>query len=66
VSETTKISVLMPSREAERFEAFCEARGHKKSTLIRRLIREHLDREGFAVQVELFSASQRRKPGKDQ
>lgn len=31
--------------EASRFEKFCEARGHKKSTLIARLIREHLDRE---------------------
>jgi hypothetical protein len=34
--------------EANRFEKFCEARGHKKSTLIARLIREHLDREGGA------------------
>jgi hypothetical protein len=41
--------------DAERFEKFCEARGHKKSTLIARLIRDHLDREGFAAQREFFS-----------
>lgn len=44
----TKISVLMPNDEALRFESFCNARGHKKSTLIVRLIKEHLDKEKFA------------------
>jgi hypothetical protein len=55
-----KISVLMPHAEAERFEAFCDAEGHKKSTLIRRLVREHLDSLGFASQTELFK--KRRRP----
>lgn len=49
-----KISVLLPADEAVRFEAYCEKRGHKKSTLIARLVREHLDREQFAMQAELF------------
>ena len=49
-----KISVLLALGEAERFEAYCEARGFKKSTLIARLIREHLDREGFQTQGSLF------------
>ncbi len=49
-----KISVLLTADEAVRFEAYCEKRGHKKSTLIARLIREHLDREQFAMQAELF------------
>lgn len=31
--------------EALRFERYCERQGHKKSTLIARLVREHLDRE---------------------
>ena len=50
----TKISVLLTPEEAIRFEAYCEQRGHKKSTLIARLVREHLDREQFAVQAEMF------------
>lgn len=46
MSGTVRVQVLMRPDEASRFERFCEARGHKKSTLIARLIREHLDREG--------------------
>ena len=49
-----KISVLLAEEEAERFEAYCRERGFKKSTLIARLIREHLDRERYQVQRELF------------
>jgi len=49
-----KITVLLADDEFERFEAFCEQKGHKKSTLIARLIREHLDREGFKNQLEIF------------
>jgi len=49
-----KISVLLTPEEAVRFEAYCEQRGHKKSTLIARLVREHLDREQFAMQAEMF------------
>ena len=48
-----KISVLLTADEAVRFETYCEKRGHKKSTLIARLVREHLDREHFAMQAEL-------------
>lgn len=40
--------MLLPPPEAERFDAYCEARGYKKSTLIARLIRDHLDAEGFS------------------
>jgi hypothetical protein len=49
-----KISVLLTPEESVRFDAYCEQRGHKKSTLIARLIREHLNREQFTVQAELF------------
>lgn len=45
MSQPVRVQVLMPPEDAGRFEAFCHARGHKKSTLIARLIREHLDRE---------------------
>ena len=40
-----KLSVLLPEREAERFDAYCRAKGFKKSTLIARLVRDHLDAE---------------------
>lgn len=52
-----KLSVLLSTEEAERFCAYCTERGHKKSTLIARLIRDHLDREGYAAQPALFPAA---------
>lgn len=45
MSETVRVQVLMRPDEALRFERYCERQGHKKSTLIARLVREHLDRE---------------------
>lgn len=55
-----KITVLLSKVDFEQFAAYCEARGHKKSTLIVRLIREHLEKEGFVYQPNLpFEA----KPG---
>lgn len=54
MSKLKKISVLVPAGEAHRFEAYCTETGHKKSTLIVRLIREHLDRERFFVQGSLY------------
>ena len=49
----SKITVLLNPEEYVRFEAFCSERGHKKSTLAARLIRDHLDSEGFRPQREL-------------
>lgn len=49
-----KISVLLSDADARQFEAYCEERGHKKSTLIARLVREHLGREGFPRQGSLL------------
>ena len=60
----TKISVLLTPDEAVRFEAYCEKRGHKKSTLIARLIREYLDREQFAVQAEMFAVGPSLRKGR--
>ena len=48
-----KVTVLLSLEEFERFRNYCDGRGFKKSTLIARLIREHLDAENFAMQVEL-------------
>jgi hypothetical protein len=48
-ASATRIQVLLSTHEAGRFGAYCETKGFKKSTLIARLIREHLDRENFAT-----------------
>lgn len=50
-----KVSVLLEPQEARRFEDYCRDRGFKKSTLAARLIRDHLDQEGYASQPGLFS-----------
>jgi hypothetical protein len=50
-----KISVVLSAVEFARFDDYCAEKGFKKSTLIARLIREHMDREGFRVQGMLFS-----------
>jgi hypothetical protein len=47
----------MSREEAERFESYCRERGFKKSTLIVRLIRDHLSEERFKPQRELFEVS---------
>lgn len=51
-----RVTVLLPKADSLRFAAYCEERGFKKSTLIVRLIRDHLDRERFQSQAELFGA----------
>ena len=53
----SKISVLLPERDNARFCAYCRSKGHKKSTFIAHLIKEHLDRESFTAE-----ARHRRKP----
>lgn len=60
MSDVFRVQVLLQAGEAERFERFCKERGYKKSTLIARLIREHLEREGFEA---LPLAMQRRAVG---
>ncbi len=49
----SKITVLLDADEFERFERYCDSQGFKKSTLIARLIREHLDGERFQLQKSL-------------
>jgi hypothetical protein len=48
MGDAVRVQVLMRPEEADRFERYCDVRGHKKSTLIARLIREHLEQEGFS------------------
>lgn len=47
MSESVRVQVLMRPGEAAAFKRYCEDRGHKKSTLIARLVRDHLEREGY-------------------
>ena len=48
-----QVTVLLDHEEFERFESYCAERGFKKSTLIARLIRDHLDGEGYRQQRRL-------------
>ena len=50
-----KISVLLTDAEDARFGSYCDQKGCKKSTLIARLIRDPLDREGYGTQDKLFA-----------
>jgi hypothetical protein len=48
-----KITVILQPEEFKRFDSYCQQQGFKKSTLIARLIRDHLDSVGFGMQREL-------------
>ena len=48
-----KVSVVLPADEFERFDSYCAEKGFKKSTLIVRLIREHMNGEGYRTQRQL-------------
>lgn len=52
-SKPNKITVLLCPDEFQRFGTYCETLGFKKSTLIARLIREHLDAARFQAQRSL-------------
>ncbi len=57
MTHVARIQVLMSEDEAERFDAYCREMGFKKSTLIARLVRNHMDEEGFQIQRELFAGA---------
>ena len=48
-----QITVLLDEEKYVRFNAYCNERGFKKSTLVARLIRDHLDNEGYRLQRSL-------------
>ena len=50
-----RFQVILTQEESERFAAYCESTGHKKSTLAAWLIREHLDAQGFAPQPNFLA-----------
>ena len=49
-----RVTVILGDHDAEVFDAYCNKNGFKKSTLINRLIREHIENSGFHLQKELF------------
>lgn len=62
MSQASRVHVLIPPEDADRFDAYCQAKGFKKSTLIVRLIREHLNRERFETQSDMFRQQKNREP----
>lgn len=54
LSNHMRVTVILSDEDAEVFEAYCEQQGYKKSTLINRLIREHIENSGYKHQRELF------------
>ena len=55
-----RIAVILSESETRRFQEFCTRTGHKQSTLIRRLILDHLDSAGFYLQEEIGISQDRR------
>ena len=45
MAHPARVNVILSQEEAQRFETYCKTKGFKKSTLIVRLIREHLEQE---------------------
>ena len=58
-SGLVKISVLLAPQEALRLGAYCKQKGFKKSSLLARLVREHLDVEQFSVKSRATDARQK-------
>ena len=59
--EQVRVQVLLPVEEANRFARYCQDKGFKKSTLIARLVREHMDSEGYHPQRDLFDGTDPRE-----
>ncbi len=53
MEDTVKVTVLLSGDQFARLDSYCKTRGYKKSSLIARLVREHMDQEGFQVQMAL-------------
>lgn len=53
-TDEMRVTVILSDEEGEIFKAYCEQNGFKKSTLINRLIREHIQNSDFKLQRNLF------------
>ena len=63
MADQVQVKVLLSRDEAERFDDYCLTRGFKKSTLIAKLVRDHLDREEYYPQRALLMARRRQLGG---
>ena len=66
MTDVARVQVLLSRELSERFNLYCGEKGFKKSTLIARLVREHLDAEGHQHQPRLFddrASSSQEEPG---
>ena len=52
-----RVTVIFNETDGEVFEAYCKKNGFKKSTLINRLVSEHIKNSDFRFQKELFDTS---------
>jgi len=59
VEDKNKISVVLAAGEFGRFSSYCAEMGFKKSSLIVRLIREHMEREGYGAPRALLMNARR-------
>ena len=50
-----RVTVILKDDEADVFATYCERNGFKKSTLIKRLIREHIENSGYRHQKDMFA-----------
>lgn len=48
-----RVQVILSAALDTRFTEYCEVKGHKKSTLAARLIKEYLDHEGYVTSASL-------------
>jgi hypothetical protein len=54
-----RISVLLDENEFALFAKYCDDQGHKKSTLVAKLIRDLLERERVVSQRQLFVSTEK-------
>jgi hypothetical protein len=57
--EMPRISVLLTDDEFALFQKYCDEQGHKKSTLVAKLIRDLLEREHVVGQRQLFVSTEK-------
>ena len=62
MSDLVRVQVLISPEESDRFDRYCRENGFKKSTLIARLIREHLDAQRYWPQKQLFETQLEGQP----
>jgi hypothetical protein len=55
-----RISVLLREDEFALFQQYCDEQGHKKSTLVAKLIRDLLEREHVVSQRQLFVSTEKK------